>query len=70
MAVMVVMERDDLVNLICGVQPSYALFSELKDYGTFYDNRGWEWKKGALKCVDDGVLLDMYYKVRDSWEVK
>ncbi len=69
MSMMVVLEHEDLVNLVCGTHPNYDLFSELNMYGDYSETRGWVWKKYSLKSVSDDELWEMYYKIKKSWEV-
>jgi hypothetical protein len=59
------LEKEDLINLICGTEPSartccdLAKINYMRDTGNGW-NCGWEWRRDALAAHDETRLFLLY----------
>jgi len=65
------LSTNDLVNLICGIIPSWSNYRyELKDkgYGDFSGPRGeeWEWNRYHLELMNENALYRIYLDVKKN----
>ena len=58
------LSKDDLVNLVCGIEPTYEAMEHplLKQYGKFFGgfNSEWSWDRWGLKELDEHTLFTIY----------
>lgn len=69
---MVNLEKEDLVNLVIGIQPYYTdmeipIIKRCGYWcGGFVDQ--WEWNKDALKNLSEDDLMWIYTAIKKGWE--
>nr|DAQ97733.1 MAG TPA: hypothetical protein [Caudoviricetes sp.] len=64
------LEKQDLINLVKGIAPSFTAMNEpyIKGMGYYDDYRGsWKWYNTSLEQLDENDLLLIYYLCKNSW---
>lgn len=66
------LEKDDLVNLVKGINPNYSIINHtlVEKCGTMWGGHSqeWEWDKYKLENLSEHDLLRLYYLCKDSWK--
>lgn len=52
--------KQDLINMICGSSPDFSEFTKLESYGKFIDNRGFDWYSYKLNKLSETELWSLY----------
>lgn len=59
------LEKNDIVNLLCGFSPNLSQSEQLEKAG-FMENTGngwsvgWKWKRETLNQMDENILFHLY----------
>lgn len=65
------LDKEDLVNLVAGVEPYYSVFEHplVKQCGGFRASYNeWDWSKFGLRELTEEQLLEVYNVCKNSWK--
>ena len=62
------LDKDDLLSLVRGISPNDNLYDELKEYGYFHPDKGWNWDLDKLFYESQYLLLGLYMTCKKSWK--
>lgn len=61
--------KEMCIDLVKGCGgPHYRLFSQMEKYGSYNDNRGWQWNDSELEKLPESHLMEIYSKCKKSWK--
>lgn len=58
------LSKDDLVHLVCGIEPNFNVFLIAEKYGTYVDAYSrWTWNRAELSKLSEEELYKFYIEL-------